>query len=364
MVWQEELGDDGGCVTIFEGYSPTTFGKLVLSSKVGTMNSKSVAVVDGVMTSTATEARLKTLAFFLSRYGVCVTDGRTISVISDDIQNYFDQANTECIRDGQEKKMWLNHDSAENVVRIGLVIGTPRSTSTTTSTTADKLVDTEGSFTTDYTAIGDTVHNTTDSTTALVTAIDSDSTLSLDSDIMTSGEDYEILASTPNLFPVLDLVDKTWSFDTPSQRLLCMAEVSADSGAIEKKSSIQLGGGIADGTIYRLNKGTNDVSIAIDSYVDMEISADGEYFIVDEMSVRVKTQDAGNLSLTFFKNDISVGTKTLDMTEAVAGNSNRRHRFYLNIQGDNATVRLQNSTVSQKFSIHDLGIGIEVWEGM
>lgn len=364
MVWQEEIGSEGGCVTIFEGYSPVTFGRLVLSSKIGCMNAKSVSVVDGVMTSTETDARLKTLAFFLSRYGVCVTDGRTISIVSDDIQNYFDTTKSECIRAGQEQKMWLNHDAAENVIRVGLVISTPRSTGTTTSATAGKLVNSEASFATDGTFVGDTAYNIDDGTTALVTAIDSASTLSLDTDIMASGENYQILASTPNLFPVLDLVDKTWSFDEPGQVLGCLSEVSSDSDAIDQKPVIQLGGGVGDGTIYRLNDGADDVSTAIDSYIGIEISADGQYFILDEMAIRVKTQAAGDLTLTLYKNDVQVGTKTLDMTAAATGDSNRRHRFYLNIKGDTVTLRFQNNVAGQSFSLHDLGVGLEIWEGM
>ena len=365
MVWQEELGSAGGCVTIFEGYSPTTFGKLVLSTKVGTMNAKTVVVVDGVMTSTKTESRLKTLAFFLSRYGLCVTDGRTISIISDDIENYFDQDKPECIRAGQEKRMWLNHDSAENVLRIGLVTSTPRSTGTTTQGgAAYKLINEDATFTTDGTVAGDTAYNTTDQTTALVTAIDSDTTLSLDTDIMNDDEDYSILASTPNVFPVFDLVDKTFSFDEIAQPLLCMTEVSADSGAKIEKPVVQLGGGVSDGFIYRLNTGDNDVSTAIDSYIDLEVNASGHYFDITEMVVRGKAQAAGNIYLSFYKNDVLIGTKVLDMTVTVAGNNNRRHKFYLNIQGDSATIRLQNSTVSQKFSLHDIGIGAAIWEGM
>jgi hypothetical protein len=123
MVWQEEKGVEGGCVTLFEGYSPATFGKLVLSSKIGSMNAKSVAIVDGVLTATATDETIKTLAFFLSRYGVCVTDGRTISIISDDIRNYFDPTKDECIRRGYEQEMWLEHDTQDNVIRMGLVSG-------------------------------------------------------------------------------------------------------------------------------------------------------------------------------------------------------------------------------------------------
>lgn len=123
MVWQQELGVDGGCITLFEGYSPVTFGKLVLSSKIGSMNNKSMTVVDGVMTSTATEETIKTLAFSLSRYGVAVTDGMTVSMISDDIQNYFDPLKPECIRSGYEQEMWLEHDPIYNVIRVGLVSG-------------------------------------------------------------------------------------------------------------------------------------------------------------------------------------------------------------------------------------------------
>lgn len=123
MVWQEERGVEGGCLTLIEGYSPTNFGKLVLSSRLGTFSNKSVEVLDGILTSTKTDERIKTLAFFLSRYGICVTDGRTVSVISDEIRNYFDPTKDECIRRGYEKEHWLSYDSVDNVLRIGLVSG-------------------------------------------------------------------------------------------------------------------------------------------------------------------------------------------------------------------------------------------------
>jgi len=81
MVWQEEKGVEGGCITLFQGYDPAHFGKLLLSSKVGAMNAKCAVVVDGVMTATATDEKIKTIAFCLSRYGVCATDGTVVSVI-------------------------------------------------------------------------------------------------------------------------------------------------------------------------------------------------------------------------------------------------------------------------------------------
>ncbi len=60
-----------------------------------------------------------------------------------------------------------------------------------TGTTANKLVDSAGAFTTTV-GVGFIVINTTDNTTAYVTAIDSDTTLSLSVDIMASAETYVI----------------------------------------------------------------------------------------------------------------------------------------------------------------------------
>ena len=65
---------------------------------------------------------------------------------------------------------------------------------TTDGTTASKLVDSTQNFVTTVT-IGDIIHNTTDGTFAEVTAIDSDTQLSLDADIMVSGEAYVVQSS-------------------------------------------------------------------------------------------------------------------------------------------------------------------------
>jgi len=61
-------------------------------------------------------------------------------------------------------------------------------------TTANKLVDSTQAFTTTV-KVGAIVHNTTDGTIATVTAVDSNTQLSLSADIMASGEDYTIYAS-------------------------------------------------------------------------------------------------------------------------------------------------------------------------
>lgn len=65
-------------------------------------------------------------------------------------------------------------------------------TGTADGTTSDKLVDSTADFEDDGIEVGMRVTNTTDSTYALVTAIDDANTLSLDSDIMVSGEGYSI----------------------------------------------------------------------------------------------------------------------------------------------------------------------------
>lgn len=65
-------------------------------------------------------------------------------------------------------------------------------TGTTTSTTANKLVNSGATFVTLGVSVGTRVFNDTDITTALVTAIDSETTLSVDSDIFASGETYTI----------------------------------------------------------------------------------------------------------------------------------------------------------------------------
>ena len=62
--------------------------------------------------------------------------------------------------------------------------------STTTSDATDKLIDSTQYFTNRY--LNATVSNTTDSTTATVTAIDSATQLTIDSNIMASGESYTI----------------------------------------------------------------------------------------------------------------------------------------------------------------------------
>lgn len=83
-----------------------------------------------------------------------------------------------------------DYSSGTSWVEADIVI-TKTEAGSATSTTSNKLVDSAASFETNV-SVGDIVFNTTDSTSANVTAVDSDTQLSLDSDIMASGENYEI----------------------------------------------------------------------------------------------------------------------------------------------------------------------------
>lgn len=87
---------------------------------------------------------------------------------------------------------------------------------TTTATTANKLVDTGG--TPNFVAtisIGQVIHNTTDDTFTYVTAVDSNSVLSVNNDIFISGENYTIY-KTPFLSDAWAECDGTVLSDSDS----------------------------------------------------------------------------------------------------------------------------------------------------
>ena len=66
--------------------------------------------------------------------------------------------------------------------------------STDTAGTSSKLTDTSKNFNTLNVKVGDIIHNTTDDTIATVTAIDSDTVLSISANIMASSDAYTIFS--------------------------------------------------------------------------------------------------------------------------------------------------------------------------
>jgi hypothetical protein len=123
MVFQEEKGSQGGCITIWTGTDPSNYWPLVLSTKLGTFSQKSICVIEGLFINTEGTQTEKLICYFLSRNGVFATDGKTIVCISDDVKPYFDPTSTDCIRSGYEHECWLDYDVTYRVLRIGLVTG-------------------------------------------------------------------------------------------------------------------------------------------------------------------------------------------------------------------------------------------------
>ncbi len=141
---------------------------------------------------------------------------------------------------------------------------------TTTSTSANKLVDSSENFNTQGVRIGDRINNTTDTTYANVTAIDSATTLSVSADVFTSSENYTITRG------VL-IVDGTTT-STTSDKLVDSSEVFTNRIAVGDK-------------IRNTTDNTEATVTAIDSASTLSISSDimatGEDYIISEAPQRV-----------------------------------------------------------------------------
>ena len=120
MVFQLEQGSLGGCLTLFEGYSPETFGKLVLSTRLGSFSQQSVCIVDASTDTTRTTDVTQTQVAFISKYGIFFTDGRTINRISGPIDNIFDPDDTLYIDSTPGSGHWISYDRAGNCLRLGI----------------------------------------------------------------------------------------------------------------------------------------------------------------------------------------------------------------------------------------------------
>lgn len=293
IAWQEEKGRDGGCTTLFEGYSPSTFGKLVLSSQVGTFSEKTAVVIDGATTVTKNDDKYQTMAYWISHYGIFMTDGRIVTMVSQDIQNYFDtDFPDDCIRLGYEDEMWVEHDIDRGVLRFGLVSGAS--------------------------------------------------------------------ATTPNVFPVFDLEDGSWSFDTHAVATLNMThalQLEADSGQFP---IIHIGAAV-DEFVYLLNEGLNDNGSAIDFHLTMELSHVGFCLDLREANLRMRVEDAGGLVKNIYENSrlITNEAETLSFEEEQTGDFLRRHRVFERIYEEtHISLDLRENTVDQDVYLYDLNLDI------
>lgn len=299
LVFQEETGAQGGCVTLFAGYAPANFEKLVLSSSLGAVNGKCIATVDGVMTATATDERLATICYFLSKHGLCATDGRTVSIISDDVADLFDPASSYHITWTAiaRNAMWLAYDSSCNIIKIGLCC---------------------------------------------------------------DGSD------SVNDYLVYDITSRTFSFDSHTQTVISMQEVSTDeTGLLTGGLKIVLGGvktydvenSVYVSSLSRFNSGTDDLGVAFSPFLKMVVNGQqGEIITVNQMAI---AGDFGAVTLSGFRNnDLSTSL----FTKSISGSSaSFRNRFGLNITS--GTIALQLEGTGGDFSISKLGVGAKAWIG-
>lgn len=127
----------------------------------------------------------------------------------------------------------LEHNGANNGQQICITDGTngyiynsqydtfsqirQYSSGTSSATTANKLVDATADFIADGVKAGTVIYNTTNSTQATVTAVDSLTTLSISSDIFTTGQAYEVgTSSFPDGATHVAFMDGFFIFNDPS----------------------------------------------------------------------------------------------------------------------------------------------------
>lgn len=301
FAFQEEKGKDGGCVSIIEGKEPSgptavrPFDKLVLSTQVGIMNSKSVVYIEDVdVTALTPDMPVFKTIFWLSRYGVYQTNGRVIHNITGNVKNYFDASRTECIRAGYESRHWLGWDDLYKVIRIGLVSGA----------------------------------SATEPNVFLV---------------------YDPFSTEREKW-------STDSFATQASSLSCIAAVEASSG---NSPTLQYGGcqdgyvrKLNTGTNDIKADDTND---AIDGDVIFEVSGKGRKMTLDYEVVRMKAQ-TGTVSETISVDGNTTAVLTDSHDQAGTGSDTyKRIAEERSLDGEHFSIRYRNNTESESMYLLDRG---------
>jgi len=165
-------------------------------------------------------------------------------------------------------------------------------------------------------------------------------------------------ATNNNTFLVYDLITKEFTVDVYANNFQCECECDAASGNVPV---VQLAGGQADGTVYVLNSGLNDISTAVSSYVTVELNNNGAVIRDEEMIIRAKTQSAGAMTVTpYYNGNIqSALVRSLALTPLITNERIRRHRIPLNFKDQNVSVKLAHGTVSESFYLLDWAAKIE-----
>jgi hypothetical protein len=165
-------------------------------------------------------------------------------------------------------------------------------------------------------------------------------------------------ATEVNKVLVYDLIENSFSLDSYQYPLASECEVEAASGSIP---FIQLGGGQADGFVYILNNGVDDISTAIDAYVTIEFNMKGRIIRDKEMIIRCKVQAAGDFTITPYYNGViqSSLVRTFSMLAENTSQRTRRHKISLNFKDQNVSLKIDHNTAAQSFYLLDYGIALE-----
>ena len=225
----------------------------------------------------------------------------------------------------------ITKDKLEDVVEVGL----------TTTTTSNKLVDSVKLFS-ETVEVGDLVFNTSDNTIAIVSAIDSDTTLSLDTDIMASGENYKIFSKTSASIEIAELIrdyfkTEYYNLAVDGVWVEITTELQIKSGTTTATTSNKL----VDSTATFIRqllpssftitaKNTTDTTSATVSAVDSDttLSLSSDIFTTGEAYTLTVSATASNDTpwinfdgYGFFKDGINPGNSILANQQALITNS-------------------------------------------
>ena len=144
-----------------------------------------------------------------------------------------------------------------------------------TSTTANKLVDSTASFTTAK-HNGMTIWNPDDDTWAEVTAVDSGTTLSLDTDVMVSGESYKLVAARSTIQGTVEQIPGVVnsntmikiSGDTYYEMVTLSGKALSGDYSITIKGTVSTDDSATDATTYTVNTiGDTGLAMTTDEHV-------------------------------------------------------------------------------------------------
>ena len=246
-------------VSIGDSGSEGSFDTIAGSYRVGvSLNTHGVSVGDWVVFSSVSINGFNNDG---SDFSAASFGGPTFPVVSvGSINKFFVSTvsvatSTEANQGHGTLKILLANENRDNIQGLGYGAGVyiiPSDSGTTDGTTANKLVDSTKSFLSTV-AINDLVTNVTDTTSATVTAIDSDTQLTLDTDIMASGEEYIIYDpasnntrawNEPAASSDINFQASQWSLDTFGEDLLAVRRGSqlfhwdADVSTLPVRTSI------------------------------------------------------------------------------------------------------------------------------